>query len=65
MYEPEELLEQYRSFWVTEEVYAILRHEKRKQKISMAKIVCNLVLKEYGHQKSPRKEKNPPVYERI
>ena len=65
MYDPDEMLEQYRSFWVTEEVYAILRLEKRKQKISMAKIVCNLVLKEYGHQKSPRKEEDQLVYEKI
>ena len=30
---------------VTKEVYEILRREKRKQKKSMAQIICDLVLK--------------------
>ena len=40
-------LEQYKSIWLTEEVYEILREQKKEQKISMAKIVCNLVLEAY------------------
>lgn len=36
---------------VTKEVYKILRKEKSRQKISMAKIVCNLVIEAYGHHK--------------
>jgi len=37
-------LEQYRAIWLPKEVYKILRNEKKKQKISMAKIVCNLII---------------------
>ena len=33
--------------WITKEVYDILRIQKRKQKISMAKIVCNLIFEKY------------------
>lgn len=32
---------------ITKQCYNILRKQKTKQKISMAKIVCNLILKEY------------------
>jgi hypothetical protein len=42
-------LEQYKAIWLTKEVYAILRSQKRKQKISMAKIVCNLIIEKYGN----------------
>jgi len=41
-------LEQYRAIWLTEEVYNILREKKKIQKISLAKIICNLIKKEYG-----------------
>jgi len=33
---------------LTKEVYSILRKEKKTQKISMAKIVCNLIIEKYG-----------------
>ena len=41
-------LEQYKSLWITKEVYEVLRNEKKKQNISLAKIVCNLVLEKYN-----------------
>ena len=50
--EPE--LDQYRSIWLTKEGYTLLRKEKRKQKISMAKIICNLILKEYGKPRTTK-----------
>lgn len=34
---------------VTKEVYNILRDQKRKQKISMAKIICNAIIEKYSH----------------
>jgi len=43
MYSKEEKLKLTNKIYVTEEVFKILRKQKRKQKISMAKIVCNLV----------------------
>jgi len=36
---------------VTEKVHKLLRTEKKKQNLSMAKIVCNLVLEAYGKDK--------------
>ena len=65
MYEPEDVLDQYRSFWVPKEVYDILRREKRRQKISMAKIVANLVIQEYGHEVTPREEDGQLIYEKV
>ena len=69
MYEPEDILDQYRSFWVPKEVHDILRREKRRQKISMAKIIANLVIKEYGHENAPRKEEEQEeeqlIYEKV
>ena len=65
MYEPEEILDQYRSFWVPKDVYDILRREKRRQKISMAKIVANLVIQEYGHEVTPREEDGQLIYEKV
>lgn len=44
--EPE--LEQFRTIWLTKECYQLLRTEKEKQKLSMAKIIHNLIIKEYG-----------------
>jgi hypothetical protein len=41
-------LEQYRAVWLTKEVYNILRDQKRLQKISLAKIVCNAIIEKYG-----------------
>ena len=65
MYEPEDILDQYRSFWLPRDVYDILRLEKRRQKISMAKIVANLVIKEYGHEVTPREEDGQLIYEKV
>ena len=47
MYEKEEKLIFHKQVALTKKVYDILRKEKRRQKISMAKIVCNLVLEKY------------------
>lgn len=46
----EELLVLKKKIGITEEVYKILRKQKKKQKISMAKIICNLILEKYGSQ---------------
>ncbi len=46
-YKIEEELNLTKQIRITEEVYTILRREKRKQKISMAKIVCNLIIEKY------------------
>jgi len=40
-------LEQYRSVWITKSEYLLLREQKKKQGISMAKIVCNLIIEKY------------------
>ena len=47
IYEKEEKLELTKQVAITEEVYKILRKEKTKQKISLAKIVCNLIIEKY------------------
>lgn len=44
----EEKLELPKQVRVTQEVYDLLRDEKEKQGISMAKIVCNLIIEKYG-----------------
>lgn len=41
-------LEQYKSIWLTREGYKILRKQRIDQKLSMAKIVDNLIIQEYG-----------------
>ena len=51
MYEKKEKLKLEKQIAVTKEIYDVLRKEKRKQKISMAKIVCNLVLEKYEKEK--------------
>lgn len=48
MYNKDEKLELSKQIAVTEKCYSILRKEKKNQKISMAKIVCNLILEKYG-----------------
>ncbi len=50
MYDREIKLELTARIGVTKEVYQLLRQERRKQKISMAKIICNLILEKYGNQ---------------
>ena len=46
-YSKEEKLNLTKKIFITKEVYEILRKEKSKQKISMAKIVCNLIISQY------------------
>lgn len=54
MYSDGEYLELSNRIGITKEVYDILKKEKSrlskedKRRISMAKIVCNLIIKEYG-----------------
>ena len=48
MYDKEENLKLSRQIRITEEVYNILRKEKTKTKLSLAKIVCNAVIEKYG-----------------
>lgn len=56
MYSKEEQLEIYRRIGITKKVYGILREQKKKQKISMAKIICNLVIEKYDNRKANRGE---------
>ena len=42
------------SVYITEDSYLALRELKRKKGISMAKIVCNLILKEYENKINTR-----------
>lgn len=51
-YTKEERLNLEKQVRVTKEVYEILRKQKREQKISLAKIVCNLVIEKYNKQKN-------------
>jgi len=48
MYKKEDKLELKQKVYITEDVYKLLREQKKKQEISMAKIVCNLIIKKYG-----------------
>lgn len=41
-------LEQYRSVWLTKKAFKLLRKEKKLQKLSMAKILDNLIIEKYG-----------------
>ncbi len=56
MYTREEKLKIHQRIGVTKQVYQILRREKQKHRISMAKIVCNLVLQNLNKKSS---SKNP------
>lgn|GEM_PF-2320909 len=49
-YNREEKLKLNNKIYVTDEIYKLLRQEKKKQKLSMAKIVCNLVIEIYGEK---------------
>lgn len=40
-------LEQFRQIWLTTKSYSYLRDEKKKQKISMAKILDNILKEKY------------------
>lgn len=50
LYDNEEQLKLTKQVAVTREVYDILRKEKTKQKLSMAKIVCNLIIEIYDDE---------------
>ena len=50
-YTKEEKLNLEKQVRVTKKVYNLLREQKREQKISMAKIICNLVIKKYEPKK--------------
>ena len=41
-------LDQYKTIWLSKGAYELLREQKKEQKISMAKIVDNLVSEKYG-----------------
>lgn len=49
--EKKEKLELIEKVYLTEEAYVLLREQKEKQDISMAKIVCNLIIEKYGKKK--------------
>lgn len=51
MYSREEKLLLKKKVYLTSEVFKILRKQRVKQKISMAKIVCNLILEKYADEK--------------
>lgn len=48
VYNKEEELKLEKRVGITKEVYDLLRDQRKKQEVSMAKIVCNLIIKEYG-----------------
>jgi len=50
LYDEKERLEIKRLIGVTDKVYKILREQKKRQGISMAKIICNLVLEKYDER---------------
>jgi len=52
--EPE--LEQYRQVWLIKKCHGILRRQKKEQKISMAKILNELILEKYGYNEKKRME---------
>ena len=49
MYKREEKLKIFKRVGITKEVYEILRKEKKKQGISMAKIICNLIISKFNN----------------
>ncbi len=50
LYNAEEELKLAKQVAITKEVYDMLRKEKVKQNLSMAKIVCNLVIEIYDDE---------------
>ena len=48
MYNKEEKLILTKTLKITKKEYNLLREQKRKQGISMAKIACNLIIERYG-----------------
>lgn len=53
VYKKEEKLRLPRKIYITDNVYKTLRREKTTQGISMAKIVCNLIIEKYGQYQGP------------
>lgn len=49
-YTKEEILKLEKQVRITKEVFKILKKEKKKQGISMAKIVCNLIFERYENK---------------
>ena len=47
-YQNDEKLKLTHKVFITKEVYKILRKQKVKQKISMAKITCNALIEKYN-----------------
>lgn len=45
-------LEKYRSIWLTEESYRLIRKEKPKQKKSLMRLVDDLIKEKYGETKT-------------
>lgn len=48
MYQKGERLKLTKLVRITKEEYELLKVQKKKQGISMAKIVCNLIIEKYG-----------------
>jgi len=48
-YTKEEKLVLKKKVRITEEVWEILKKEKKKQGISMAKIICNLIISKFNN----------------
>lgn len=48
MYRKDQKLKLTKLVRITKEEYELLKAQKKKQGISMAKIVCNLILERYG-----------------
>jgi len=49
-YTKEEKLDLKDKIAITKEVKRLLRKQKTKQKISMSKIICNLIIEKYGEE---------------
>jgi len=43
-------LDQYRASWLTKSGYELLRIEKKRQGLSMAKLIDNLIKEKYGNE---------------
>lgn len=59
MHKDNEKLELDRQFWVTQECHDLIRLErnrlrKKGRRVSMAKIVCNLIIGKYGKRINSR-----------
>ncbi len=53
MYTREEQLDIFARIGVTKEAYNLLRKEKRTHKLSMTKLISNLILEKYGNNETP------------